>query len=326
MADRSRRLQLLAMKLATLARDHGAEDARAVPGEFGVGAALLAGTQAWVLVDDEPTRGLGPALAWAIRHGADDLQLVAESGTGVLARRAPAFVLPTEVWHADGRTLLPAIAEPLPDRPPAPAEHEAFRQLIVAAGATPVVEHGVLIGEIGGLEVCRAVTDADTGAYRLEVGIGAHDREAFQLLHGDEPTETALTQFVASVAPHRAPGAVGHPLNRLARSRALRSRLEADPTLIGASRVVAADPPLARANVKDDVPCVAVADVDGTATTVVCSAGVDLDAVPYAVDARASTGIEPCLVAVAAGSDLPIQHELAALVRAPLRVVAVQPS
>jgi hypothetical protein len=312
------------MKLAALARDHGATEVRAVPGEFGVGAALLAGRQAWVLVDDQPARGLGPAIAWAIRHGANDLQLVAESATGVLARRALAFDLPIEVWHAEQRTLLPAIAEPLPARPPLPAEHAAFRELIVAAGATPVVEHGVLTGDVGGLEVCRAVTDPFTGAPRLEVGIGAHDREAFQLLHGDEPTEAALADFVATVRPHRAADAAGHPLNRLARSRALRARLQADPTLIRATTVVPADPPIARSNVKDDVPCVAVATIDGVPTTVVCSAGVDLDAVPYATDARLATDVADCIVAVPAGSDLPIQHELAALVRRPVRIVAVQ--
>jgi hypothetical protein len=186
-----------------------------------------------------------------------------------------------------------------------------------------VVEHGVLIGEVGGLEVCRAVTDAATGTHRLEVGIGAHDREAFQLLHGDEPTADALADFVASVSPHRQPGAVGHPLNRLARSRALRARLAAEPALVGATRLVAADAPMPRPNVKDDVPCVAVAEIDGVATTVVCSAGVDLDAVPYATDARLATGIGPCLLAVPAGSDLPIQHELTALVRQPMRLVAV---
>ncbi len=229
------------------------------------------------------------------------------------------------MWHADERMLLPAIAEPLPTPPAVPAGQEAFRDLIVSAGATPVVEHGVLIGEVGGLEVCRAVTDPATGAHRLEVGIGAHDREAFQLLHGDRPTAVALTEFVASVRPHREPGAPGHPLNRLARSRALRARLIERPALVGATSVVAVDPPVARLNVKDEVPCVAVATIDGVATTVVCSAGVDLDAVPYATDARQTTSAPACIVAVNAGSDLPIQHDLAALVTQPLRLVAVEP-
>ncbi|MEO5899552.1 MAG: hypothetical protein ABIR68_05400 [Ilumatobacteraceae bacterium] len=325
MADRSRRLQLLAMKLAALARDHGATDVRAVPGEFGIGAALLAGTQAWVLVEDEPGRGLGPAVAWSIRRQATELQLVAELATGTLARRAAAFTMPIEVWHVAERTLLPAIAEPLPEPPPLPTEHAQFGPVIAAGGATPVVEFGVLTGEVAGLEVCRVVTDDHTGGHRLDVGIGAHDREAFQLLHGDRPKVEAIAGVVAAVAVHRVPGAPGHPLNRLGRSRALRALLIADPTRIGATEVVPVDPPLPRPNVKDDVPCVAIATIAGVATTVVCSAGVDLDAVPFAVDARLATGVTPCLVVVTVGDDLPIQHELAAALIDPVRFITVDP-
>jgi hypothetical protein len=325
MADRSRRLQLLAMKLTTLARDHGAEDVRAVPGEFGIGAALLAGAQAWVLIEDDPARGLGPAVAWSIRRGATSLQLVAESATGTLARRAAAFAMPIEVWHVAERTLLPAIAEPLPEPPALPSDHEQFRGVIEAGGATPVVEFGILTGEVAGLEVCRVVTDEHTGSFRLDVGIGAHDREAFQLLHGNRPKVEAITDVVEAVAQHRVPGAPGHPLNRLGRSRALRALILADPTRIGASDIVAVDPPLPRPNVKDDVPCVAIATIDGVATTVVCSAGVDLDAVPFAADARVATGVTPCLVAVTVGDDLAIQHELAAALIDPVRFVTVDP-
>ncbi len=62
-------------------------------------------------------RGLGPALIWAVRNGATSLNVVAERGTGVLARRAAEFTLPIEVWHVDERALLPAVAEPLADPP-----------------------------------------------------------------------------------------------------------------------------------------------------------------------------------------------------------------
>ena len=51
-----------------------------------------------------------------------------------------------------------------------------------------VVEHGVVTGEVRGLEVCRVVDDRTTGdGVRLEVGVGAHDREAFAIIHGDVP-------------------------------------------------------------------------------------------------------------------------------------------
>jgi hypothetical protein len=203
------------------------------------------------------------------------------------------------------------------------AEHEAFRDMIVEGGATPVMEHGVLRGEVNGLEVCRVVTDEFTGAFRLEVGVGAHDRETFQLLHGDRPKVEALAGVVEAVAPHRRPGAAGHPLNRLARSRAVRARLMADPSLIGATSVAPVDPPVPRTNVKDDPPCVALALIGGRPTTVVCSAGVDLDVIPYAADARLVTGAERCIVVVPAGDDLRIQYDLAALLAEPIVIVAL---
>ncbi len=58
------------------------------------------------------------------------------------------------------------------------------------------VEHGVLVGEVRGLEVCRVVDDPHLGTTRLEVGVGAHDREAFQMLHGDVPAIELLATDV----------------------------------------------------------------------------------------------------------------------------------
>ena len=102
-------------------------------------------------------------------------------------------------------------------------------RLIAAGGATPAIEHGVLVGEVRGLEVCRVVTDAATGDTRLEVGIGQHDREAFQMLHGDVPTVEALAKVVAAVEPHRQHGAAPHPLNRLGQEQALRATADRRP-------------------------------------------------------------------------------------------------
>ena len=134
---------------------------------FPGGAALTVDGEAWVLLEEQPRRGLGGALAWASRQGAGSLHLVAEQGTGLLARRAAEFSLPTTVWHADGRTLLPAVPEPLPAVRPVDADEAALLDLIVDGGADPVVEHGVLAGEVEGLEVCRVVTDPVTGQPRI---------------------------------------------------------------------------------------------------------------------------------------------------------------
>ncbi len=309
------------MKLTALVRDHvEAVDLQTVP--FALGAAVLDDGVGWVLLDERQHRGLGPALAWALRAGVVHLHLLAEEGTGTLARRAAAFRLPIEVWHVAERVLLPAIAEPLPSFGGVPDGHEQLRSLIAEGGASPVVEHGVLVGEISGLEVCRVVTDEFTGAARLEVGIGQHDREAFRMLHGDLPTVEAVAKVVASVAPHRQHGADPHPLNRLGRERALRARLIDDPGLIGATKVDAVPSPLARPNLKDPHPAIANALLDRTWVTVVVSVGVDLDVVPYATDARLATG-NPTAIVVPTRDAVPVQREIAALLDDPMAIIPI---
>jgi hypothetical protein len=323
MTEPSRLARLNAIKLAALVRDHLGADEEFVPGEFPGGAALLRGSQAWVLVAERPERSLGAALAWALRQGATSLDLVADTATGLLARRAASFTLPISVWHAEGRLLLPAVAEPLPVPPAVPDAHRAFVDVIAQSGATPHEEFGVLSGEVKGLEVCRVVDDEYLHSTRLEVGVGVHDREAFAMLHGDQPAPVALARVVGAVTEHRGAGPTGHPLSRLAQERWLRARLVDDPALIGATEVVLAEPPVPRLNLKDPVPCVAVATVAGEQVAVVCSMGVDLDAVPYAVDARAALGLERCLLVVPARDALPVQHLLADAVRPPVSIVPV---
>jgi hypothetical protein len=319
--DPERRSRLLAIKLGALVDEH-AGSAETEPGVWHGGAALIRnGDQAWVLADDRPQRALGPAMAWALRRGGRSVDLLAESATGVLARRAAEFADPPRVWLVEGRTLLSAVATPYDQAGSVPDEMAAFEPLIRSAGAEVVVEHGVLCGEVLGLEVCRAVADAYTGAVRLEVGVGAHDREAFQLLHGDIPPERALQDVVELVARHRAHGASPHPLNRLAAERAVRSRLLADPAIAGAARLTAAPPPVVRTSLKDPIPCVAAGEtVAGEPLVVVCSVGIDLDLVPFAADARAALG-DPAAHLVLA---LPARdaHELTAMLAARLRCPA----
>lgn len=290
-ADPTRRSQLLGLKLAALVREHLGSDGNVLPGIWPGGAALVRDGAAWVLAEDEPARALGRALAWARQQGAVPVNLLVESAEGMLARRATYFSEPPSVWLVSGRSLVAASAVPHEPIPALDPELASFAALIESAGALPVVERGVLIGEVEGLEVCRAVRDEHSGVARLEVGVGAHDREAFQMVHGDVPTPEALRMVVDFVAPHRQPGAEPHPLNRLASERAIRAELVRNPASVGARFLSPADPPVARTNVKDAVPCVAVGElVSGEPVVVVCSTGVDLDVVPWAADARAALG------------------------------------
>jgi hypothetical protein len=318
-----RRAQLRALKLQALVRGHfGVTDG--LPRPYPAGAALVRGTEGWVLLEDDPESGLGAAMAWAARQGVERLHILAETEDGLLARRAAMFSPAPTVWRIDGRELRPAAPTPRPTASPLHPAAEALRPVMAAAGADPVEEHGVLGGEVLGLEVCRAVVE--DGHARLDVGIGDHDREAFRLVHGDGPVEAALASVVAEIASHRRPDAPPHALNRLARERALRHRLVEDPTIVGLATLAPAPPPVPRSEPSEPVPCVAVgADRAGGPVVVVCSAGIDLDLVPFAADARdALAGPDArLLLAVPEGDDQPVTYELAGRLVVPAEVVAV---
>jgi hypothetical protein len=291
--DAERRARLLAIKLSALVRGRTAHAPETHA--FALGAAAQAGDAAWVLLEDagDDGRGLGAALAWAVRRHARSLDVITERGAGIMARRAAEFRLPITIWTPEGDALRVIGPEaPAPLLAPDPAHLDLVGD-ITAAGATPHVEHGVLTGEVRGLEVCRVVTAPDPASgdgatvVRLEVGVGAHDREAFGMIHGDRPTVEALAGVVAAVSAVRDVDAPTHPLSRLAPERYLRWRLEQDPGTLGFASVVPLEPPVPRLNLKDRSPCVALGRRDdGGAVIVVLSVGVDLDVVPYAADPR----------------------------------------
>lgn len=328
MTDPGRRAGLLSVKLGALVRDHlaacGADASSLRPAEFAGGAALLHGDEAWVLVADRGagacSAGLGGPLAWALRRGASRLHVVVDDDAGGLARRAGGFALPVAVWRAADRMLARADAVPLPTPAELPSSHRGLEAVIVAGGAEPVVEHGVLAGEVLGLEVCRVVDDEASGAARLEIGIGDHDREAFRLLHGDVPPAEALAGVVETVRANRGDPSGAHPLARLARERLLRALLVARPSTVGAAHVEPVASPEPRRNLKDPAPCVALAHGTAGTWTLVVSTGVDLDAVPTCVDARVATGVERCVLVVPPRDALPVQRSLAAAAVPPIEV------
>ncbi|MEM9040318.1 MAG: hypothetical protein AAGD33_10530 [Actinomycetota bacterium] len=370
-----RRTLLLTAKLRGLLGDHLSESssigdaAVAVPDEItdlaveaipGGVAATVGGT-AWLLVDGAAARGLGPALAWASRREVESIGLIADDALGLLARRAASLRIPVSIWTSEGRRMIRVDPEPLESPDPPPAEHLALAGLIEEAGADVNVEHGVVTGEVRGLEVCRVVDTPTTGRLLeqapdgqlvplgstmelrngdratpapgdgevfLEVGVGAHDREAFQLLHGDVPTARALSGVVESVARHRSVEAPGHPLNRMARERLLRWHAVVDPTSVGFAELRPAAPPVERPSMKLAAPCVAVGRraEDDVVRTVVFSSGVDLDVVPFALDAAQQqaelAGADRAVTVALPSRDLlPVTEAIAGLAAVPVDFV-----
>ncbi|HMQ27317.1 MAG TPA: hypothetical protein PKA98_15100, partial [Acidimicrobiales bacterium] len=165
----------------------------------------------------------------------------------------------------------------------------------------------------------------DDAPPRLEVGVGRHDREAFAMIHGDLPTPDALMSVIDAVLAQRRPGASPHPLNRLAAERWLRALLVERPGLVGARSLRPVDPPVPRDNVKDAAPAPTLGESeDGTTVVVVCSAGIDLDLVPGAADARSWHAPEARLVLVVPErDDHPVTRALAAALTVPAEIVTV---
>lgn len=321
------RLALLRLQtlVASHQRRHGEVGSGITAVDFSLGAALIAGASGWVLVTQSPERGLGPALLWMNKHHLMQVNVIVESGADVIARRARLFDLRINIWSVVGNELI--VATPAPVVPPVvvPAHHFLFGEIIERAGATVVCEHGVLAGEVLGLEVCRVVDDpvTESGA-RLEVGVGAHDRELFQMINGAPPTVESLAKVVQVVVRYRHEGTGKHPLNRLGAERFLRDVLIAKPQLVGAHYLTRAEPPVARLNLKDAIPCVAVGEASGTTLVVVCSAIIDTDLIPFAADARLS--LEPnadLVLAVAPNNVLPSMTRLADALRHRARFIVV---
>ena len=268
---------------------------------------------------------MGRGLLWARRFPLKDLHLLVDDkgAAGVLARRAAAFADPPTVWRIDGTTLTRAAPQPLPPEPPLDPDVDFFADVIRAAGAEPVIEHGVLRGEVLGLEVARAVVD-DHGPM-LEVGVGKHDRQAQGIVHGDEPTADALARVVATVEGHRRAAAHHHPYNRLATERWLRAVVLAEPGLIGAAELRPVASPVEVDDLRKPAPAAAAGtDTDGRALLAVFSTGVDVDLVPAAADARLADGRNPRLVIVVPErDDLPFLRPLAEALKEPAEVITV---
>jgi hypothetical protein len=243
-----------------------------------------------------------------------------EQESGLVARRAQFFHSAITVWHVDDRTLVPATPAPHLPETVAKPEHVAMMELISSSGADALIEHGIVVGEVRGLEMCRVVDDNYSGESRLEVGMGVNDREAFLMVHGELPKEQALRNVIEAVAIHREPDAMVHPFNQFGAERMHRWRAMQDPQSIGFATLSPADPPVRRTNLKDAVPCVALGTTsDGDDAVAVFVHGIDLDVVPFAVDAASRCGVEHAVVVARAKDITASMHKMAEWASIPVR-------
>ena len=299
--------------------------------EFGQAVGLVVDDVAWVYVTGRHERSLGPALMWALRNNAKALKLFSSESAGDLARIATHFDFVIEVFEVDAAGVARVAAPKIVEKIEVSVADEMFAEFIKSAGADVVREHGVISGEVCGLEVCRVVRATDSGEFggagesELEIGVGAHDRETFKLLHGRTATIESLRKVIAEVAARRAVGAQVHPLNRLARERMLRHYVCQSPQLVGAKSLQVAEPPIVRTNLKDVVPCCAVGmSLTGEKMVVIFSVGVDPDVVSFGADARGQiNGSAELIFAMPTRDIVPAVERVAQMLRRPARFVGV---
>ena len=299
--------------------------------EFGQAVGLVIDDVAWVLVTGNYERSLGPALMWALRNNATSLKLLLNERAGELARISAHFDFAIEVFEVDAAGVARVAVPKDATKIEVSVADEMFADFIKSAGADVVREHGVISGEVCGLEVCRVVratsaSDLDgAGESELEIGVGAHDRETFKLLHGRTATVESLRKVIAEVAARRAVGAQVHPLNQLARERMLRHYVCLSPQLVGAKSLQPAQPPIARTNLKDVVPCCAVGvSLTGEKMVVIFNVGVDPDVVSFGADARGQINASADLVFAMPTRDIvPAVEQIAQMLRRPARFVGV---
>ena len=334
--DEEARRRLLAAKAVGVARSQGAVPVGEPHPLLGGAATIVEGGEAWVLVQREPERALGAALAWSLRQGASATTCVVDvdpegrpqrAAAELVAAKAAALATPPRVLAVNRSAVEVVAPAELPSgEAPVPSALAALRLDDAAAARADVVVHadGALTFEVLGLEVARVAPDGS-----LLVGAGKHDRDATNELYAGEPSREALVRAAEVVRQERRPGAQLGPANLLQRERWLRHALVADPSPLAAAGVagplVPVPDPAPPGDLRRARPAGATAG--GGRVLVVCSAGVDLDLVPTAAWLRswAAPAADRIVLVVPFGSDQPILTDLVPLLPVPAEVLAVAP-
>ena len=344
-AARRERLALRQQLTSQTGAAHLADNASLRDVDLGNFVALQSNDTLWVsatplAANETRTSALGAVLAWWARgqdrsagrdaSGASAVPIAAVKifdgvNPGITARQATYFTTPIEVFDTRDSGKLGAgraVAAPHEPQRDAHPSHLKFVELFHQVGADVVIEHGVVAAEVMGLEVARVIEE--DGVAVLRIGVGVHDREMFRMLHGDVATGEQLRGVVQTVSAQRRTDAPTHPLNLLATERALRQRVLTSPASVGLHTLSLAEPPLPRRNLKDAVPCCAVGvDASGATHVVVFVAGIDLDAVPFAADARDRLARSAQLVVVAERRNIvPLQVRIGELLAQPAKFVS----
>jgi hypothetical protein len=324
--DDERRSTLRQAKLAAIVRDRFGDGSSVVTGTFPSGATLLRGDRAWVLVQELTPRSAGGPLLWASRQGATSVELIVDDPVANpvvvadVARRLRRFDLGATCWRTDGGELVEIDPGPIPAVLDPPPDVDTLVEILRAADLEVVVEHGIVRGEVLGLEVARVASDGESGTH-LDVGVGKFDQVAAAMMYAEKSTADALDIVAGVVRSLRFPGAPPHPVRDLCRERWVRSAVTAAPDLVGVSSLTSIETTVPRDNLRDAHPALAW----GQATVVASTHGVDVDLLPLAADVRERVDPGAELVVVSAATMPPALLALAGHLPGGVRFVEIDP-
>jgi len=237
-----------------------------------------------VLLTTPGPKTFGSAMVWASKVGVSRITLMVDpvADPGAMARLAGSLSVPVAVMAVDETSLSVARASSPPALIPAPDGVGGGVATLAAAGLDIRTDHGEIVGEFLGLEVARVVPSPEGGD--INVGVGAIDREANRVLHGDSPIDDLLRRVIAQVATHRRAGAEPHPLGTMARERWLMRVILEDPSQVGLPDLHEMQSTIPRHGLRTSAPAAAVCRSADRATVVVATTGVDVGLVGVVAD------------------------------------------
>lgn len=290
-----------------------------------------------VPTDDPSTAGGSPSLTRLGATETDSVEGVRSGKFGLatddarsvgqqLARIGQLFAPEVRVWVVEGTEVVEVSPAPAPSRPAAPwAEAADLVALLADVGLELSPEPGMVLGEVAGLEVARVTLE--NGEPHVAVGVGRFDQEMSAVAQSELRQREAIERAADLVRLARTTGGTTHPMARLARERSLRAHLIDQPGLVGASALAATPGLWVRHGLRTPMPAAALGtDESGRALIVVCSAGVDTDLVPAALELAAETDPAARVVLALSEADVvPSTRRVAALAVTPPEIVTVAP-
>lgn len=245
--------------------------------------------QIWILCEQPDGSCLLSSVALAQKQKAEQIYIFVSSPTTSLARWASYFVsLKIQIWYFDktsAQVLLPTDLEP-----PAPLvfDPNGFVEEIEKAGARSLIQDGILIADVKGLEVARVVQDPDL-QFRLRVGVGRNDRQGHAIMNPDAKTSDLLPRVVKEILTYRKPGIPLRKENTLCSQNWLRHIVINNPSLIGASSLSPSFIPGYLVGPNSTSPAVAGGfDKDGSPIGAIFYVGIDPQIILSAIDVRIS--------------------------------------